>query len=378
MAQQEGGSPADPSGFVTDPPSTIVKIVNIGARPELNGQCGIVLSYSVDRSRYLVSVFSGSNDPIAFKPENLVRATFVEKTKAHFSMAKQQLSLLMNDPAVRERLRRAYATIDRRLPGPAKPEHLAVALCFLFVLSVYFLGFTKTILATSMITMVPLIAVQDVVAGADFQTIRRNFPGRCRENIESSVPLLRGKVSDRMALGAVLALLAMCGKVLVTPSRPAARFVAPPAVTPAAQTSPSAAGGRDMEEIYKLGYQDGKANADYGHSLPAHSLPGDLDTPRDLSSSSAARTTSTSSAIPMEDDYDPTIDYGTVPKTGMSKFGFGTMMSIVYLFNQSKTLGTTPEGSWDFRLFVANAKAMEPWKLGLVGLSLYRIVTALF
>ena len=97
---------ADPSGLITNPPSTFVKIVGT-SREDLNGLVCVALQYNAGTSRYLVQLLpgQGSNAPrpgeaagaaaaaraaggspaaaaLSFKPENLVRASAMDKVKA--------------------------------------------------------------------------------------------------------------------------------------------------------------------------------------------------------------------------------------------------------------------------------------------------------
>jgi hypothetical protein len=79
----------DPSGYVESPPACVVKVQGT-ARDDINGLMGIVISYNLDRERYLVHM-TKSQSTMAFKAENLIRGTWTENYSANYQQ-------LRNDP----------------------------------------------------------------------------------------------------------------------------------------------------------------------------------------------------------------------------------------------------------------------------------------
>jgi hypothetical protein len=85
----------DPSGYVTSPPSVVVKVLETG-RDDINGLLGIVVSYNMERERYLVHM-ADSQSTMALRKENLGKANMLESYLC-------QWQRLKNDPRVREKL----------------------------------------------------------------------------------------------------------------------------------------------------------------------------------------------------------------------------------------------------------------------------------
>jgi hypothetical protein len=57
----------------------------------------------------------------------------------------------------------------------------------------------------------------------------------------------------------------------------------------------------------------------------------------------------------------------------------GSAMSFYYIYNAVKTLGEDPATSqWSWQRALVAAKAMEPWRMGMLGLSVYKVVSLLF
>jgi hypothetical protein len=84
----------DPSGYVTSPPSIVVKVLDTG-RDDINGLLGIVVSYNMERERYLVHM-ADSQSTMALRKENLGKANVLESYLC-------QWQRLKNDPRVKEK-----------------------------------------------------------------------------------------------------------------------------------------------------------------------------------------------------------------------------------------------------------------------------------
>jgi hypothetical protein len=70
----------DPSGYVTNPPSVVVKVTET-TRDDINGLLGIAISYNVERERYLVHM-TLTQSTMALKKENMVKANMMESYRA--------------------------------------------------------------------------------------------------------------------------------------------------------------------------------------------------------------------------------------------------------------------------------------------------------
>ena len=51
-------------------------------------------------------------------------------------------------------------------------------------------------------------------------------------------------------------------------------------------------------------------------------------------------------------------------------FSVSSAMSLMHLGQMVMSLGKDANGTWSFALFKANLVTLEPWKMGMLGLSL--------
>ena len=384
---------ADPSGFITNPPSTFVKIVGT-SREDLNGLVCVALQYNAGTSRYLVQLLPGqaSNAPrpgeaagaaaaaraaggspaaaaLSFKPENLVRASAMDKVKAQATFAMHEAKRFMNSPDTKEKMRRMYTSIDQRLPPQVKPEHAGIGALIVLFIIVRIVGFSKIVLLTSLVMMLGMILMPDLQAGiTDPSVLASRFPDRLRNNIAQATGYTNLTKKQSMIGFGLFMLFAL--KLLTTPASSA--VPPPPAASRSAPTStfdpivgdtagikspPSPRASFDVEEIYKLGFEDAKNGKDFGSSLPKTTAP----------RVTAAPDTNFDDLPP----YHP-----SPPATKEAKFGLTWAMSVFGLFRGVKELGVTPDGRFDPQFLVANLKGAPPLKLALMGFCLYRVLGA--
>lgn len=350
---------SDPSNFITNPPSTFVKVQNVTTREEMNGQLGIAVAWQQDRGRYLVHNVT-TQQTIALKPENLVKASQMETMRGQYLQAK-------NDPRVQQQLRDYYAKAKKAL-HPVKPEYAAIGVFVLWCVLIYFVGFTKTVMVTSVLLLLAVMVAPDVMEGASLKTILTNMPRRSREAMEETVPMVKGRLSNQVAMGIVIFMIVIAGKSLFAETG-STRAPVPPR-PPTAGTTPLPHHASHIqalkEEHYKLGFEDAKNGLDFGTSLPKPAATGESARhPRGMA-------TEDSDYSSMEFD-----DYTMAPLPPQKKgFGFGTIMSAFFLIRTASELGTdvAAGGGWSFQRMVANARTLEPWKLGMVGFSLFNLV----
>mmetsp|Transcript_9789 Transcript_9789/g.13799 ORF Transcript_9789/g.13799 Transcript_9789/m.13799 type:complete len:373 (-) Transcript_9789:187-1305(-) len=364
----------DPSGYVTNPPSTIVKVVNT-ARDDINGQLGYVTAYNQGRGRYIVHM-TGTQSTTALKPENLVQGNMVDKAKANFQQ-------MRNDPNIKRQLQEVYTVMDRKIPDPYKPEHAAIALLVLVVGCIHVIGFTKMISLVTLLILLGVILAPDLMAAASsqqppsIQTIAANFPRRCRETIEQSFPSSAGKVTDKIALGIVVVLVVFVGKGLLTsPAKQARRTMEAANAAAANSTMGSSSSSRMMKQsseflkqAYKSGFDDATSGKEFGTSLSQviADYQENNDTPME------PLTTATPPNLDFDEGYN---NYLSSQSPKKSSFGFGTAMSFFAVIRTGWELGRDPMGGFDVNRMVANAKTMEPWKMGILGFSVYNILRA--
>lgn len=342
-------NPNDPSGYVSNPPTTIVKIHGT-AREDVNGLLGVVVQFNSDRGRYLVHCTS-TQAVVAMKPENLIKANYMEQATAQF----QQLT---KDPQIR----RILANAESRLPPGVALKHVGMGVGALLVVLVYLLGFSRVMMLISFLLMGGMLIGPDLAAGADRQTIIRNAPMRFRTMLREQLPSPYGaKVADNNYAVAALALFIVF--FFVKSMMPVSKPPTPPASMNMPPTSPTRQLSQsNIEEYYKLGFDDATAQKEYGASLA------------DAVKHSPVNYDDVDLGVP---------DYPMPPPTGgggmLNKFfSLSSAMSIMYLGKTAMELGKDATGAWRFDLFKANLSTMEPWKLGLLGLSLYRLVNHLF
>mmetsp|Transcript_7629 Transcript_7629/g.10866 ORF Transcript_7629/g.10866 Transcript_7629/m.10866 type:complete len:336 (-) Transcript_7629:253-1260(-) len=316
----------DPSGFVSNPPSTIVKVVNT-ARDDMNGQLGIVTAYNQGRGRYIVHM-TATQSTTALKPENLTRGTMMDKVKANYQQ-------IRNDPNLKRQLQQVYSVMDSKIPDPYKPEHVAIGVLLFVIGCVYFIGLTKMISLITLLMLLGIIVAPDLMAAAQsqqppsLQTMASNFPRRCRETIEQSFPSLAGKVTDNIALGVVLLAIFMVGKGIVSnPAKQARRTME--AANAAAGTSSSSSArmmkqsSDILEQAYKVGFEDGTSGKEFGTSL-AQVIANHQDANNDILPPMASSTNS----LDFDEGFENYLSsQSRTPKK--ASFGFGTAMSAFF------------------------------------------------
>lgn len=384
MTEANTNHDADPAKLI----GKTVKIVDLASRQDLNGHLGKVQSYKADRQRYTVQLASispaalaaaaraGQSAPQAqtfdFKAQNLVAATFVDQMNSKLQTMKSLFQSLIADPVIREQVRRAYTTFQEKLPPGVKPEYAGVAVLILTFLFIRMIGVTKFFMLFSLVGMILLVSMPDIAAGADAKTCLRNFPSRWRETLVQSTGF--SNISEKVALiGLGIVILFSC-KILLTPTTPGgttsgARKPLTSSVDSSSSWKPTPElwkGFETAEDIYQLGFEDATAGKDFGTSLP-----GDADTVK--LSFGTSSSTDPSSTTHDWDAYDST----PPPPPPKSRFGVGTIFSIVSLMRMVKELAFTPDNRPDLQLFIANLKRMEPWRLGLMGFCLYQIISSL-
>ena len=342
---------SDPNGWVTQPPATMVKVVNT-SRDVLNGKLGIVLAYQSDRGRYVV-LMTVTQEQVSLKPDNLVKGSWTEQLQAQFE-------IMQNNPQVQQQIRSIYNRVQTATG--VKPEYVAAAAGLALLALFYLVGFSRVMMVISFCLLVGILVQPDIQAGATPQQMARNAPRRFKEMIRQNVPM----VGDRIANSDILTGLA-AGLILfffVNALVGGRKAPAPPATTTGssynhvATTTKRVADRALLEEYYKLGFDDGQAGKDFGSSLPAVEPKG------------------------VDPDYSwPGSDYvpPTTSSSLLSKFtNWSSLLSLYVVGSTLVNAGRTADGGFDPSLMLANLRMLDPWKQGMLALSVYRLVAPLF
>jgi len=201
------------------------------------------------------------------------------------------------------------------------------------------------------------------MAGASMQTVARNAPMRFQTMVREQMPG-GSYVADKpyAVAGLAVLLVAFFVKSMMPMASP------PSAASQYANNMPlqyannmpqrALASNRTMlEEFYKLGFDDAVAQKEFGESLPP------------VDDSAAPPTANEEYELP---------DYPMPPPAnrGGKLMTISNAMSVLYLGRTAFDLGRNADGSWSFALFQQNVSTLEPWKLGLLGLSVYRLVSS--
>lgn len=389
----------------------LLKLQNISVRPELNGQFGQAVSFSADR--YVVALLdattaaaaagvgSGNNNNaqqptfLKLKPENLTEAGTIDQLKFGVGMILESAKAYIAGPSVQEWGKRIMAllpppvraklTPDRALIGAAVVAQSLLVLVY-FILG-RFLGFTKLFTFVSLVTLMLAVSSPDWVEGykakKPFKLVAKNSATNFTRRWKENMVFMTGytNISEKMALASLVFVVVFSGKVLLTPM--------PPSSLPTPQMPnnvpmsgdveinnphrippPRAPPRYDLEHIYKLGYDDAHSGKEFGTSLP-----------EDIIKYNAAQ----EEPLPTHDQYDDgNFEWAynpppPPPPKSKSSLGMGTMFSMFTLYRFGKDTVTSPDGSivLDPAYIIAQLRSMEPWRLGLMGMSLYRVVSAL-
>lgn len=350
---------SDPNGWVTNPPTTIVKIQNT-SRADRNGALGVVLQYAADRQRYTVHV-AVTQDQIALKAENLVKATWMEQMAG-------QYQLLRNDRNVQRFFQNAAQQIQQRTGLPLHYAGAAAALILLLV--IYLVGFTRVLMMISFAMLLATIIAPDW--GSSRQTMMRNFPQRCRDRIRE-IPYVGSQISSNhyMSMAFMMLVLVFFVRSIMPYSSPNSLNLSN---SDEYSTRSASTAARTLyedaikERYYKLGYDDAKELKPFGVSLP-DAMAADEPTPPSLSYESSP-------------SLDSSYGYNTTARSSKPAKAWyehlGMVMSAAYVFRTVSALGTDPStGSFSLLTARQNVAGMEPMQMGLLGMAIYKVVMAI-
>ncbi|KAL7437165.1 hypothetical protein ACHAXH_004796 [Discostella pseudostelligera] len=382
----------DPSHFLPaanggKPP--LLKLQNISARPELNGKFGQAVSYSA--GRYVVAILDASATTyeqqtfLKLKPENLIEAGNLDQLRVGAQMLYQTAISYISSPSMQERGQNIISMLPPNLQHKMTPTLalLAAAIAIQFIIFFLFfvlgriVGFSKIIVFISLVGLLLAVSSPDWIEGykanKPLKLIATNSAMNFRRRWKDHLVAMTGyaKISDTMALVSLALLILFAGKILLT-SAPQQMHNIPTGDsfqrTPHAHHATTAK--YDLKHIYKLGYDDAKSGSEFGTSFP-----------KDIINKNAAE-----ESLPVQDSYDDEKDYDWAynpplpsPPRSKSNLGVGTLLSAFALYRFGKDVITTPNGQvvFDPQYIVTRLRSIEPWRIGIMIVSLYRVVKAL-
>ena len=372
----------------------LLKLQNISARPELNGTFGQAVSFSA--GRYVVALIDSTiaaaqatgngNDAqptfLKLKPENLTEAGNLDQLKFGASMMAQSAKAYIASPTMQNIGKLIIDKMPPALQSKMTPNRALLGLAIGCVLLLYILwiilgklfGFNKMIVFTCLITLLLAVSSPDWMEGYKAnkpmkliaKNVVMNFRMRWKDNLVNITGY--NNISDNMALASLVFILLFSGKILMTRS---------PTHLPSMSMGDNINMQRsvvpqqpqyDLEYIYKLGYDDHKAGNEFGTSLPDDIIK----VPLAISTTQDGYNENNNFDY---DDYNPPLP----PPRKSSSLGMGTLLSMFTLYRFGKDLVTSPDGQivLDPQYIMARMRGIETWRLGMLAMSLYRVVTAL-
>lgn len=165
----------------------------------------------------------------------------------------------------------------------------------------------------------------------------------------------------------MIVLLLLSFKALITPTQSRA-----PPVPPSSSNGGSSIPSRlSIEQAYKLGFQDANDGKEFGSSM--YSFSNNFPDINDVATIDTETPYDAMDPLFLEDDYQR-------PQQKRSGgFGLSQVLSLFAIYRMVTELGGNPmDGTFSTQRLIANAKATEPWRLGLFGFAVYNILKALF
>ncbi|KAL3935676.1 MAG: hypothetical protein SGARI_002875 [Bacillariaceae sp.] len=377
-----GFNPRDPSNFLTSPPTVVVKVVGT-ARADINGLLGIVTSYNMERERYLLHVTS-TQSTMALKKENLQKAGMFETYRSQWEQLK-------NDPRVREKVAH-YLNYCQQQVHPYSLWHVVGAVFVVLVTMLFLFGFTKCLMMTSLLILLLIIVGPDLMRKSPWQVVVRNFPTRAKETLEQQLPFLRGRLTDRMALGLIMLVVAFCVQSLFVSSNkapptaafPKAMSTAPTVPMTTSQTTTLPVLDKDaIEKYYKLGFEDALKEKEHGASIQE-----ELNKLQSLEQSHRRASEETFATLSenLEDVDGSAYDYyppQPPPPSSKSLFSrlinFSSMGSMMYIYRIVKEKGTDrTTNMFSVGQLAANLQHdTELWQQAMLVFSVYNLLRVL-
>jgi hypothetical protein len=370
---------SDPNGWVLNPPTKIVKIHSLTQQAQLNGQTAIVVGYLEDSRRYVVVLTSSPQQrQVSLRAENLSSCGWYDSAKAQYEMVTQ-------NPQVRQQVITMWNDQVRpRLPPPIRqssPQTLAVGIGVVLVVSMYLLGLSRTMLWISFAIMAAIV-VGPILGGSPRDVATRLVPRTQHLLRQSGVPLIATRVAgnSHATLALIVAVVAVFVSGMIPPSSRSSAS-SPPMIPPHTTVSPGPQHDRE-HYYYKLGFDDAVSKHPFGHSLALESKKM-APTERKALDETTLDLSTNSEFADDRSRHDPPSYYGSPPPPvarppRWGRLGVGNVLSMGFTLNTLYGLGLgggAGSSSWTFSTFRQNLSQMPPWRMGLLGLSVYRVAS---
>lgn len=360
----------DPNHWVQNPPSTIVKIQDT-SRADYNGQLAIVLQYMEDRGRYMVTLCANPQTQVALKSDNLQVAGMIDKAKGYYQ-------ILCNSPEIRRQYEQISNQVELRTK--LKLEYVLIILVIALAVGWYFLGITRTLTILMVLFTVLTILGPDLVQGKPMAVCLNNAPMRWREIVRTQIPMVGPRIAvNEWYLRGFTALVIAFVAVSLIPTSASRKVInrqsSYPSSIPTNPTSPPTSLIAELQQkYYKLGFEDATQQKDYGTSFPAPELLVDeaVDV---ISNDDTGGYSSWRRPMGYDNAFGPEQDmYGPSPKK--SPFTISTAMSLFAIYSILYPKAVNGEGRFDLQLLIANLSNIPVYQMGVLALSLYRLVNA--
>ena len=319
---------------------------------------------------------------LKLKPENLIEAGNIDQLKFGASCLFATAKAYIASPTVQSIGKDMISKMPPSLQSKMTPNKALLSGAMLALLLIYMLyfvlgklfGATKVFVFLSLTGLILAVSSPDWLEGIKankpinliVKSSAINFRRRWKENLINMTGY--NNISDNVALASLVFILLFSGKTLLTSSPSSSSKMMP------ASSMPMGGGGNmhrstmsapqyDFEYIYKLGYDDAKAGHEFGLSLPDDIVSPEVPLP-----------STTSQYNDNNFDYPP-----LPPQNKSSGLGMGNLMSMFALYRFGKDIVTTPDGQvvMDPQYIMARLRSIETWRLGMLAISLYRVVSAL-
>ena len=321
---------------------------------------------------------------LKLKPENLAEAGNLDQLRIGAQMMYHTAISYLSSPAMQERGQNILSMLPPFLQQKMTPTRaliaavIAIQVIFFFLLFVLgrILGFSKVIIFISLIGLLLAVSSPDWIEGykanKPIQLIAKSSALNFRRRWKDHLVAMTGytNISDTMALASLALLVVFAGKILLART-PSSSHMSMGDNT--FQRIPHTISTKyDLEQIYKLGYDDAKAGSEFGTSFPKH-----------MNNNHAEAVESHSVQDHYDDDkgYDWAYNPPPLPNPPRSKsnLGMGTLLSAFALYRFGKDVITSPSGQvvFDLQYIATRLRSIEPWRIGIMFVSLYRVVKAL-
>lgn len=287
-----------------------------------------MLMYDETKSRYLI-LLCVSQQQVSLKADNLAVAGMIDQGRAYYEMIRYS-------PDIQRQWQSMVSNIQRNTGMSIKSLGISVAVVIVVLL--YVLGITKTMLVLSMVLLLSMIFAPDILSpNATMTTIVQNAPMRWKAFLRENIPSVGNVIADNnLYLSAFTVLSAVL-------------LLFPLFTTSASKAVPITSSSDDASHYYKLGYDDAKANLDFGASLDGATI----SQPRTLVD-----------------------DEEWLPPVSKSPFTISNAMAVFAIVRTVYPLGNNGGGAWNWRLAMTNLQTLPKWQMGLLALSVYRLVAA--